>query len=187
MTTSHLYKITDTERNKFYIGKHHGTEQGNYWGSGKRIKRHVKKYGTTTLVYEILLIGDEQYIYDIEAAYVDNAFLANNPNCINIYGGGKGGNKGQKTSIEARLKQSAAKIGKTSPRKGVALSQETKQKIGAANKGKKRDKSVGEKLRVLHTGRVLRKTQCPHCLLEGGVPAMKRWHFNNCKNKDQTL
>jgi hypothetical protein len=23
---------------------------------------------------------------------------------------------------------------------------------------------------------------CPHCTKEGQMPAMKRWHFENCKN-----
>ncbi len=25
--------------------------------------------------------------------------------------------------------------------------------------------------------------KCPHCNKEGNVPNMKRWHFNNCKEK----
>ena len=28
------------------------------------------------------------------------------------------------------------------------------------------------------------KVICPHCNKEGGLPQMKRWHFNNCKEKN---
>lgn len=27
------------------------------------------------------------------------------------------------------------------------------------------------------------KIECPHCKKMGGIPAMKRWHFDNCKRK----
>ena len=42
---AHLYKITNNLTNQYYIGKRRGSEQGRYWGSGLRIKRHIKKYG----------------------------------------------------------------------------------------------------------------------------------------------
>jgi hypothetical protein len=29
------------------------------------------------------------------------------------------------------------------------------------------------------------KIACPHCGLIGGLPAMRQWHFDNCKVKDQ--
>jgi len=40
---AHLYKITNNLTNQYYIGKRRGKEQGRYWGSGLRIKRHLKK------------------------------------------------------------------------------------------------------------------------------------------------
>jgi len=30
-------------------------------------------------------------------------------------------------------------------------------------------------------GRKKNQISCPHCFKNGGVPAMKRWHFDNCK------
>ena len=49
---------------------------------------------------------------------------------------------------------------------GIPLTQEHKNKIGIANKGKKKE-----------------IVECPYCKIKGGLPALKRWHFENCKNK----
>lgn len=199
--TSHLYKITDLERNKFYIGKHLGDTQGSYWGSGTRIVNHVNKYGIGSLKYEILVLGTEEYIYSIEAAYVDKEFLAQNPNCLNILVGGKSDysakcgstigraapNKGKKASFETRAKLRLAKLGKRGNRTGVPVSEETKRKLSIAKTGKKLPKSVGEKLRLIHTGRVHKKVKCTHCGLLGGITTMNRWHFDRCKHKDQNV
>lgn len=43
------------------------------------------------------------------------------------------------------------------------------------NKGKDWPEETKEKLR--------RKVTCPYCSKEGGICAMKRWHFDNCKFK----
>jgi hypothetical protein len=49
---------------------------------------------------------------------------------------------------------------------GIPLTQEHKNKISNANKGN--SKQIVE---------------CPYCNITGGLPALKRWHFENCKNK----
>lgn len=49
---------------------------------------------------------------------------------------------------------------------GSTRSEETKQKISEANRGKLQPHHV-----------------CPHCKKEGKSNAMKRWHFDNCKEK----
>ena len=33
------------------------------------------------------------------------------------------------------------------------------------------------------TGRPKPIVICPHCRKEGGLPQMKQWHFDNCKDK----
>ncbi len=91
---SHLYRVVDTVRGKFYIGKHGGREQNGYWGSGMRIKRHIKKHGLQDMKYEILVIADDQYIMDLERRYVTEEFIKANPDCLNLCKGGMGGNLG---------------------------------------------------------------------------------------------
>jgi len=57
------------------------------------------------------------------------------------------------------------RIGKDNPNYGKTQSTEWKLKNSLANRGPKE------------------KTHCPHCGAEGGIGIMKRWHFNNCKQK----
>jgi len=190
----HLYRVVDTVRGKFYLGKHCGRIQQGYWGSGKRISRHIKKYGKQDLRYEILVIADEQYIYDLERKWVTPEFLKDNPDCLNLCAGGMGGNlgvvphnKGKKSSEETRLKQSLAKLGKPSHRKGKKSSPESIAKMKA-----NRPKTVlSEKGRAAiiaaHLGTKHPKVTCPHCETVGGSSAMLRWHFDNCKHKEHQL
>jgi hypothetical protein len=49
---------------------------------------------------------------------------------------------------------------------GIKLNQEHKDKISIANKGKKKP-----------------ITECPYCGIIGAIPVLKRFHFDNCKNK----
>ena len=62
--------------------------------------------------------------------------------------------------------ESKNKISKNSIGKSKIRTDEHNGKIGAANKGR------------IHT-----KVICPHCNKEGGCTSMKRWHFDNCKDK----
>jgi len=188
----HLYRVTDTVRGKFYIGKHRGRIQQGYWGSGMRVKRHIKKYGTADLKYEILVIASEEYIYDLEKRWLTEEYIKDNPDCLNLCKGGMGGNlgntpwnKGMKMSAEFSKKISASITGRPSPRKGVVLSQESKDKIGMANKGKSMPISARERISKAHKGRKHELTVCPHCQKVGAVVSMPRWHFDNCKHKGQ--
>ena len=101
-------------------------------------------------------------------------------------------------NISSRL-YAAAKHAMCEALRGRELTIETKQKISdnSARKGKPnwntgikwkkvnyqktltddRKKKIGDALR----GRETKTTVCPHCGKEGKSNAMKRWHFDNCK------
>jgi hypothetical protein len=73
-------------------------------------------------------------------------------------------------------------------RRGKPKSEEHKRKISEANIGKhsvsyteERRKKQSLALTGKNLGRVHRIVQCPHCGKEGGLPIMKRHHFDNCK------
>jgi len=92
-------------------------------------------------------------------------------------------NKGIPTSEETKKKQSLAKIGKPSHRKGAVLSDETIAKI-KANRPKTVLSEAGRQAIIkANTGRKYGIVTCPHCGKTGGLTAMPRWHFNNCKEK----
>ena len=78
---------------------------------------------------------------------------------------------GVKHSEEYLKMMSIRNKGQNNPRFGVTLSEETRKKISEKRMGKK----LGKR----------KLTTCPHCNKTGGSPGMKRYHFDNCKFKNQ--
>jgi hypothetical protein len=66
---------------------------------------------------------------------------------------------------------------------GSRHTDEAKRKISEALTRRKMSESLKEKLRASVSERVER----PHCGVIGGRSAMKRHHFNNCKQKENPL
>lgn len=68
------------------------------------------------------------------------------------------------------------------------MSEEGKLKRSLATKGRPQPKD--EKWRksqsLVQSGRVHTKITCPYCNKIGGGNSMKRWHFDNCKQKEQS-
>jgi hypothetical protein len=92
---AHLYKIINTMTGEYYIGKHKGLDQKHlngktYWGSGVNIKKQIKLYGKKNFTYKVLVIGPEDYIYDLESKYVTEDLLEDTL-CLNIITGGPNG------------------------------------------------------------------------------------------------
>jgi uncharacterized membrane protein len=92
--------------------------------------------------------------------------------------------KGKEHTPETKQKMSEAA-------KGVPKSDETKQKMSEAMKGEKHPMYGKEhtpehrqKLSEAAKGVPQEEVQCPHCGKIGGKSLMKRWHFDNCKNKE---
>lgn len=82
-------------------------------------------------------------------------------------------NKGKKASIETRNKMSESL-------KGHIVSKETCEKISKANKNPSLESR--NKMSIAKKGKSQTKIICPYCMKEGGIPMMKRWHFDNCKS-----
>lgn len=56
---------------------------------------------------------------------------------------------------------------------GTIFSKERCENISKSKKGKI----------AWNKGKKSKTIICPYCLKEGGISNMKRWHFNNCKEK----
>lgn len=92
-------------------------------------------------------------------------------------------------SRRAALRES--KLGDKNPMKDPAV----RKKVSEALKGRKKSpESEAKRLKSREGFRHSEETKqkmkkpkyklkCPHCSLEGGSSQMKRWHFENCKNK----
>ena len=170
----------------------------------------IKKHGWDVLIKKVLLIADEAYCLMIEAKLraQDNIgwniikgggkppVAHGNKYRVGISPTNKIGrpkhqlnlfktawNKGAQTPDDVKEKLSAARMGKPSPRKGVKLSEETIEKI-KANRPKTVLSEAGRKAIIeANTGRKHETVTCPHCGKTGGLTAMPRWHFDNCKEK----
>ena len=94
---------------------------------------------------------------------------------------------GYRHSEDAKAKMSASRLGMQNTL-GHKHSEETKQKMSEAHKGNQsrlgQVKSSAEKAKqsIAMKGKTQAILTCPHCQKTGGN-AMKRWHFDNCKEK----
>ena len=83
-----IYKITNKLNGKFYIGKHQTINlDDGYMGSGKLIKRAIKKYGIDNFIKEIIMIYDNEY--DMNQA--EKKYVVISDSSYNLCEGGKGG------------------------------------------------------------------------------------------------
>ena len=90
--------------------------------------------------------------------------------------------KGKDTYFIARQKALQQRKGKPGPRKGVTLSNETKEKIRLARLGSKQSEATKKKRSIKMKNRKQQILTCPHCGVTGGN-TMNRWHFDRCKRK----
>jgi len=65
---------------------------------------------------------------------------------------------------------------------GTKNTEETRHLKSIAVKARWADPQEAEKLKLSMRGKKI-NVQCPHCPKYGGISNMKRYHFDNCKNK----
>lgn len=87
-----IYQITNKTNGKIYIGKHQcSCKECQYFGSGKLLKRAIKKHGIENFTKIILFEYDtEQEMISKEKELVTEEFCKDNTN-YNLCEGGKGG------------------------------------------------------------------------------------------------
>ena len=143
--SNYTYMVTNNKNGKVYVGSHSWKGEGldpNYYGSGKIIKQAVEKYGKENFQVEVL------YYYDtVEECRADEERILTEYNvrdCIHSYNiknaavgmtsedmtGEKHPLYGKHHTDETRQKMSQAHKGKT-------LSADTKRKMSEAQKGKR--------------------------------------------------
>lgn len=134
----YIYKITNKVNGKTYIGQHKYKKlNDSYMGSGKLIKRAIKKYGIENFEKEILYsrIQYKETVDNMEKFAISKERALGKAE-YNIADGG-GGCAEHNTSKETRRKLSESHKGQIAWNKGKPMSDETKKKLSEINKGKK--------------------------------------------------
>lgn len=130
----YLYKITDLETGKVYVGVHE-TEDLNdgYMGSGKVIRRMINKYGVNRFQKDILeFFESREAMYSKEKEIVTEEFCKETNN-YNITPGGLGGSilLNRKPFFGPHTPDSKKKIGTSA--KGRTISTNTRKKLSENN------------------------------------------------------
>ncbi len=84
-----VYKTTNLVNNKFYFGVHKQLKDDSYLGSGRALRRAIRKYGKSNFKRETIrtfLTKEESFLYEIE---IINEHLSD-PLCYNLMPGGQG-------------------------------------------------------------------------------------------------
>lgn len=138
----YIYKTTNLKNNKVYIGKSEKDidENPEYLGSGKILKRAVKKYGRDNFKKEILFETDDvEILNEQEIHYISYYKTKFGDQCYNIANGGQGGNSlryySDEELIKFKEKMSKLVTGEANPFYGKHHTDETKQLISKKNRG----------------------------------------------------
>ena len=121
----YIYKITNKENGKFYIGKRstkRDIHKDKYMGSSKAIGKDVKLHPEKYVKVIICQCESEDEAYKTEALLVTQE-LVDDPMCYNLVVGGRRGNF---EVISRKISQSL---------RGKKLSEETKRKMSESHRG----------------------------------------------------
>jgi group I intron endonuclease len=101
--------------------------------------------------------------------------------------GEKNGMFGKHHTEESKQKSRLSHLGQPSGMKGKHHKEESKEKTRKTLTGRKQARETGEKRSKSMIGKNVGKytelVTCPYCNKVGGINAMKRWHFDNCRYK----
>jgi hypothetical protein len=99
-TIHYLYKTTCLITGRYYIGMHSTCDlDDGYMGSGKRLRRSIRKYGEENHVKEILqFFESRELLVEAEKKAITEEMLRD-VNCMNLKEGGTGGNIGRNGEI----------------------------------------------------------------------------------------
>jgi len=176
MNNSYVYMLVDPRNNQpFYVGK--GIERRcdyHLWEAKRRTHKNSHKLNKIRKLLSIgvtpLVVKVEQNISDTLAKDFEMLLISEIKDIgiklTNVTDGGDGG-LGLKPSDETKLKTSLALKGRISPMKGKIQTSEARLKMSIAGKGKSK-----------------KRVTCPHCNKDIAVNTAKRWHFDNCKEKN---
>jgi len=175
-----VYRITNTENGKIYYGSskelrdrwtHHKSAMRMGTHNNPGIREDVANCGVEAFEFTVMFYCKPEERKGFEGVLIDQNL---GEGCYNRMDG----NGSYDHTEESKALMSAAHFGKT-------FSEEHKANLSAAKKGKTLSDETKARMSAARKGRTLAKTTCPHCGEVGGGGAMKRWHFDNCKHRQE--
>jgi group I intron endonuclease len=179
--SSFVYMWKNKVNGKKYIGRHTGSEDDSYVGSGKRFQRALKKYGADNFERVILeRVEDDTLIKEREQYYLDFFDAANSNMFYNISPNSHGGHHGHDLSGEKN-----PMYGKKHPNHKPHFGEENGmygvRRFGEENGmfGRQHNEETRKKLSDSLSNQ--KKHACVHCGIITIASNIKRWHNDNCK------
>jgi hypothetical protein len=197
---TYLYIKQHSKSGLLYFGKTIKKDPVKYKGSGIRWSRHVNKHGidhVETLWYCLFYDQEELMKFALMCSEMWN--IVKSDEWLNLtFENGIGGLSGYNHSKETKALQSMALKNRSRPEavkqkmRGPRspMSEEGKMIRSVSGKGKhsgpkspEQNAKISATLKGKKRGEQ-RKVICPHCGKEGGIGAMKHYHFQKCKLKE---
>lgn len=201
----YVYQVKHRVTGEFYIGSKYAVgatpeNTMNYFGSPRGSRERCARYKYLLLnekhLLDKIIIGvfeTKKEALNCEIEMHSNLF--DDPLCLNgakqtstKFSASFHGNKhpmfGKPVSETAIQKMRLAKLGKL---RGC-YSQEHREKMRLAQVGRIFTEEHKQKLSLAKIGKTRGKNKivnCTHCNKQGGATGMKRYHFDNCKHKEQ--
>lgn len=175
--TPKWFYIFESPTGLLYLGQTIPKTPGlNYFGSGSYWLNHIKVHGKPTLLFSRWCETSDEFLALLNTIELDYPRYWESKEWANQisetpYDSYQYGSKQDPNLVKRRTAKTIGQKRTTEQRNNISLG-----KIGkpAHNKGKP-SKIKG----IAHP-----KVACPHCNKSGGYAAMPRWHFNNCKFKE---
>ena len=190
-----LEVLEPTDSRKYYVGARScegDPKKDNYYSSSKYVKQWIKENGKDKVKKTILAIWPtrelafehEMRIHDHYEVHLNEEFFNRSKQLVSGFTtyGMESPWKGKKASDETKEKIRQAALGRPSPWKGAIVSDEIKQKISKAKLAKNHKHT--EEYKEFMRKRFSRIETCPHCEKQGSGPVMYKYHFTNCKSKN---
>lgn len=210
MTEGFVYCWTDLKTDMLYVGVHKGSLNDGYVCSSKWM---LEEYSERPKDFSRQIIAEGLYedMRALEESILKSLNAKKDKRFYNMHNGNGNfflkahtresrkkiseGNKGRKRSdLSERNKQghsaeTRAKIsknhhdvsGENNPMFGKNRSSEERKKMSATRKKKWMSGEYKDSYAKLFGKKEI--VECPFCKKQGGSNAMKRWHFENCKEK----
>jgi hypothetical protein len=164
----YIYQITNLTNNKIYIGKHIASSlENDYMGSGKLLKKAIKKHGLKNFKKDILFVFDNEQDMNIKEKKLVTEEFCLRKDTYNLCVGGKGGfsfinrynlhcTEKQKEAGKNNIKKAQKKykelwhfsdeFRKHCKEKNSEAQKKLRKKIGGAFKGKKHTEEAKQKI-----------------------------------------